>query len=56
MELTDQEKEDQAEIVKLASGRAKDRAQKKWEHDYYWRRLINADYFKYIKRILTEDV
>jgi len=26
MELTDQEKEDQAEIVKLASGRAKDRA------------------------------
>ena len=27
----------------------------KWEFDFYWRRLINADYFKYLKRIIVDD-
>jgi hypothetical protein len=27
----------------------------KWEFDFYWRRLINADYFKYLKRIIVDE-
>ena len=55
MELTNKEKEDRENIGKSKEGKDKERDLKKWEHDYYWRRLINADYFKFVKVLITEE-
>jgi len=27
----------------------------KWEYDFYWRRLINADYFKHLKTTIMKN-
>ena len=28
---------------------------KKWEYDFYWRRLINADYYRHLKTTIMKN-
>jgi len=49
---TDYELDQKKDIEKIGDPAELRKWLQKWEYDFYWRRLINADYFKYIKRII----
>jgi hypothetical protein len=54
MEETAEEVFIKTAIAKM-EGTEKVDAFRKFEHDYYWRRLINASYFKQLKMILVNN-
>ena len=54
MEETAEEAFIKAAIDKMEGSKKVD-AFRKFEHDYFWRRLINANYFKHLKAIIVNN-
>jgi hypothetical protein len=53
--MTEDEMNEQEKIKSIANETTRIKLLKKHEYAYSWRRLMNADYFKYIKDLMVQD-
>jgi hypothetical protein len=56
MQMTSDENREKAEIASIEDTKVKEERARLFEYEYFWRRLINAEFYKNIKSLVEKSL